>query len=168
MSYIVPALIFALIVWALIKKVDLYASFVKGASEALPLILNILPYVATMMIALSVARNTGALDAIVNFIAPGFEAVGMDKAIVPLFVLRPFSGNGALALLNDVFRTAGVDSVTGMAASNMLGSTETIFYTIALYFGSVKINKTRHSIPVALISGAVGAAAAIILTPFFM
>ncbi len=161
-------MLLALILWALRKKVDLYSSFVNGASEALPLLLNILPYMAAMMIALNLARTSGALDAVVNLAAPALEYIGVDKALIPLFVLRPFSGSASMALLNDVFKTAGVDSPAGMAASNMLGSTETIFYTIALYFGSVGITKTRHSVPVALISGLVGAIAALILTPFFM
>ncbi|MBQ9833234.1 MAG: spore maturation protein [Clostridia bacterium] len=168
MSYILPLLLFFLIIWALRKKVDVYSSFVEGAMESLPLLAKILPAMTAMMLALALARTTGVIDALVSLTVPLLKFLGIDETLVPMLVLRPFSGNASLALLNDVFNTSGVDSLSGVTASNMLGSTETIFYTVALYFGSVGITKTRYSIPVALISGLVGAIAAILLTPLFM
>ena len=86
----------------------------------------------------------------------------MPPELVPLFVLRPFSGSAGLALLQDVYAQYGPDGFLGYAASVMLGSTETIFYTLALYFGSVKVTKSRHALPVSLAAGVVGAAAAIV------
>lgn len=168
MNYLLPLLIFVLILWALYKKVDVYSSFVNGAMESLPLIAKILPAMAAMMLALTLAKNAGVIDFLVKLLSPLLRLLGIDESLVPLLVLRPFSGSAALALLNDVFNTSGVDSLAGVTASNMLGSTETIFYTVALYFGSIGITKTRYSIPVALISGLVGAIAAITLTPLFM
>lgn len=162
MDYIMPALIGALIIYALIKRVNVYEAFVAGATEALPLMAQIAPYMAAMMAALGVLRSTGALDAMINFISPALSAIGMPAELVPLFVLRPFSGSAATALLNDVFVSYGPDGYIGLAASLMLGSTETIFYTVALYFGSVNVRKTRGAIPAALISGVAGAWAALI------
>ena len=162
MSYLIPVLILALLIYAYLKKTDVYGAFITGAKEALPMLLQVLPPMAAMMAALTVLRASGALAAFVNFVAPVFEAVGLKRALVPLFVLRPFSGSASMALLKDVFDTYGVDSFSGYAASVMLGSTETIFYTIALYFGAVGVTKTRYTIPVALFAGVVGTAAALL------
>jgi len=162
MSYIMPALILALLVWALIKKVNIYESFVEGAKEAFPTIKRILPYMASMLIAMTVFRASGAMTYLTIALSPLTSLMGMPTELVPLFALRPFSGNAAYALLRDVLFTHGADSFLGVAASLILGSTETIFYTVALYYGSIKVTKTRVSIPVALISGVVGTVAALI------
>ena len=162
MSYLVPVLILALLIYAYLKKTDVYGAFIAGAKEAFPMLLQVLPPMAAMMAALTVLRASGALEALVNFAAPAFEAVGLKRELVPLFVLRPFSGSASMALLKDVYDNYGVDSFSGYAASVMLGSTETIFYTIALYFGAVGVTKTRYTLPVALFAGVVGTAAALL------
>lgn len=162
MTYILPVLILALLLYALAKGVNVYEAFVRGAAEALPLLLRILPYMAAMMADLAVFRQSGALEALVARAAPACRALGLPPELLPLFVLRPFSGNGAVALLQDVYTQYGPDGFLGYAASVMLGSTETIFYTISLYFGSVQIYKTRHALPVSLAAGVVGAAAALV------
>ncbi len=163
-ALILPALIFLLIIWALFKRVNVYDAFVRGAADSLPMLVQILPFMAAMLIALNIFRASGALNVLVQACAPALEAIGMPAELTPLFVLRPFSGSAALALLQDVFNNYGVDSMTGLIASVMVGSTETIFYTVALYYGSVKVLKTRHSVPVALISGLAGAVAAVLLS----
>lgn len=162
MSYLVPALILALLIYGYAKKADVYGAFVAGAKEALPMLLKVLPSMAAMMAALSCLRASGALAAFIDFAAPAFEAVGLKRDLVPLFVLRPFSGSASMALLKDVYDTAGVDSFSGYAASVMLGSTETIFYTIVLYFGAAGVTKTRYTVPVALFASVVGVAAALL------
>lgn len=167
MEYIVPALILALIIISFFRGNGIYEAFIRGAKQALPMLLNVLPYMAAMLCALNLFRVSGALGALVELTSPAMEAVGIPGELTPLIVLRPFSGGAALALLEDVFQTIGVDSYGGIMASIMLGSTETIFYTVALYFGSINIKKTRHSIPVALISGVLGIAASVILTNIF-
>lgn len=164
MSYILPGLILALLIYAYIKGVDVYSAFISGASEALPLIGKILPTMAAMMIALAIFRHSGAMSRFTGLISPICQAVGMPEELAPLFVLRPFSGSAAMALLQDVYSSCGADSFLGCAASVMLGSTETIFYTVSLYLGSVGITKPRHSVAAALIASVAGAAAALVFT----
>ena len=163
MSYILPTLILSLIVYSLVKGVDIYSAFVEGAKEAIPLILSILPYMAAMLTAMRLIRASGVLDGFSALISPVLSRIGMPAELVPMFVIRPFSGSASAALLADVFDRCGTDSYAGVAASIMLGSTETIFYTVALYFGSVNVQRTRYVIPVALICNAVGGAAALLL-----
>lgn len=160
MSYIMPAMILLLLGYALYKRVNVYEAFTRGAQEALPLLVQVLPFMAAMMIAMNLFRSSGALAAFIRWIEPLLSKLGIPAELVPLLVLRPFSGSAAIALLQDVFTNHGVDSFAGLAASLMLGSTETIFYTVALYFGSVGVRKTRVTIAVALLSGVVGAVAA--------
>ncbi len=160
MSYIMPLMILLLLGYALYKRVNIYDAFTRGAQEALPLLVQVLPFMAAMMIAMNLFRSSGALSAFIRWIEPLLSKLGIPAELVPLLVLRPFSGSAAIALLQDVFTNHGVDSFAGLAASLMLGSTETIFYTVALYFGSIGVRKTRITIAVALLSGVVGAVAA--------
>ena len=159
MSYILPLMILGLIIYALIKRVDVYSAFTEGAAEALPMLIKILPYMAGMLAAIQALRASGALELMLGALSPAFNAMGLPAELAPLFILRPFSGSAALSLLGDVLTTYGPDTFTGVAASIMLGSTETIFYTIALYFGTVGIRRTRA----AFISSVIGTAAAIVL-----
>ena len=162
MSYVLPGLILLLIGFALYKRVNIYEAFTEGAKQALPLMGQILPFMAAMLIAMNLFRTSGALGVVIGWVEPVFDRIGFPGELVPLMVLRPFSGNAAVALLQDVFANYGPDSFLGLAASLMLGSTETIFYTVALYFGSIGVRKTRITIAVALLSGLVGAGAALL------
>ena len=164
MSYILPCLILALLIYGYAKKTDVYSAFISGASEALPMLIKILPTMTAMMIALSIFRESGAMEAFTSAISPACEAVGMPKELAPLFVLRPFSGGAAMALLQDVYNAYGADSRLGCAASVMLGSTETIFYTVSMYLGSIGVTNPRHSVAAALIAAVAGAAAALVFT----
>lgn len=163
MKYLLPVLIVLLILYALYKKVNVYEAFAAGAKEALPLLVSLLPYMAAMLSAIELLRASGVLDALLDAAAPAFSAIGFPAELLPLFTLRAFSGSAAAALLQDVFSAHGPDSFLGMAASLLLGSTETVFYSAALYFGSVNVEKTRTAVPAALLSTTVGAAAAIFL-----
>lgn len=164
MSYILPGLILALLIYGYAKGTDVYTAFISGASEALPMLIKILPTMTAMMIALSIFRESGAMDSFTGFLSPACEAVGMPGELAPLFVLRPFSGGAAMALLQDVYAAYGADSRLGCAASVMLGSTETIFYTVSMYLGSIGVTKPRHSVAAALIAAVAGAAAALVFT----
>lgn len=162
-AYILPVGIALLFAYAASKGSNVYDAFVRGASQSLPTLKKVLPCMAAMLIAINVFRVSGALDFLTKLASPVFEAVLIPKELAPLILLRPFSGSAALALLADTFSRCGVDSFIGLCASLLVGSTETIFYTVALYFGAAGISKPRYSVAVALISGAVSIAASMAL-----
>ncbi|MBR3381476.1 MAG: spore maturation protein [Clostridia bacterium] len=159
----IPLLICALIIFALMKKVNIYKAFTRGAKEALPRLFSMLPYLAAMLCAIEVFRSSGALGLLTRALSPAAEGIGLPPELLPVILLRPFSGSAALALLKDTLTEHGADGYVGRAASVIVGSTETVFYTVALYFGAVNVTRTRHAIPAALIAGAVGAAAGLLL-----
>ena len=146
----VAVLILALLLYAAIRRVNVFEAFRAGAARALPLMKTILPTLAVFSAATSLFRASGAADALHALLAPVLNALGVDPALVPLLLVRPFSGSAAVGALTDVFTRYGPDSRVGLTASVLLGSSETIFYTLALYFGSVGIKKTRFTVPVAL------------------
>ena len=160
MSLILPGLIVLLLIYAYIKKADVYSAFISGALEALPMLYKTLPSMCAMMAALSILRKSGAMEAFTGAVSPALQKAGM---LVPLFLLRPFSGSAALAILRDIFDTCGADSFVGVAASVMLGSTETVFYTVSVYLGSAGVTKPRYCIAASLGAAIVGAASALVL-----
>ena len=115
MSYILPLMILGLIIYALIKRVDVYSAFTEGAAEALPMLIKILPYMAGMLAAIQALRASGALELMLGALSPAFNAMGLPAELAPLFILRPFSGSAALSLLGDVLTTYGPDTFTGVA-----------------------------------------------------
>lgn len=163
MQLIIPVLLALLVVSSVFSGSCVYDSFVNGAKKSLPVLFSILPFMAAMLCALNIFRDSGALALVTKLIAPLLNLCGIPSDLATLVILRPFSGSAAIALLNDVYLNSGVDSYSGYLASIMLGSTETIFYTVALYFGAINVKKTRHAVPTALISGIIGIAASIIL-----
>lgn len=159
-----PCGIAAVFLYALLKKVNVYKAFIDGAKEALPQLAGILPALCAMMTAIEVLRASGLMDAIITAAAPVTGALGIRSELMPIILLRPFSGSAALGLLRDTLETCGADSAAGRTASVIVGSTETVFYTTAVYFGAANVTKTRHAVPAALIAGAVGTIAGILLT----
>ncbi len=155
-SAIVPTFIVLVVIYGLVKRVDVYDAFVEGAKEGLHVAARILPYMAAMFLAIGMISQSGGFDLLTKAIDKPAEAIGVPTEVLPIFLVRPFSGSAAMAVLADLFARVGPDSFTGRLGSTMMGSSETIFYTTALYFGSVKIKKTRWAIPVALCSEVVG------------
>ncbi len=154
-TLIIPLLAAVVVVYAVIKRVDVYEAFVEGAMQALPLLYRVLPYMAAMLVVIQLLRVSGAMEALVTVIEAPLAAIGMPPELLPMALLRPLSGSAALAIVADIFKNYGVDSLLGLMAATMMGSSETIFYTLALYFGSVGIQKTRFTLPVALIASLV-------------
>lgn len=164
MSLILPGLIALLLIYAYIKKADVYSAFISGALEALPMLYKTLPSMCAMMAALSILRKSGAMEAFTGAVSPALQKAGMPGELVPLFLLRPFSGSAPpSAILRDIFDTCGADSFVGVAASVMLGSTETVFYTVSVYLGSAGVTKPRYCIAASLGAAIVGAASALVL-----
>ena len=151
-SLLIPlTFLFALIV-GIIKKVDIYSAFVNGVKDSLKTALNIFPAIVTLMIAIGIFRTSGLLDFTTGLFSPILNFINVPKEILPIAILRPMSGSGGLAMLTDIIKNYGPDSKIGVMASVICGSTETTFYTVAVYFGSVGITNVRHTIKCALLA----------------
>ena len=145
------ALILAsLALYGALRGVDVFAAMTEGIADGLRVLLRIFPAVAALLTAVYALRASGALDALTGLLAPAFRLLGIPAETAPLVLLRPISGSGALAVAGDIMARYGPDSLAGRTAAVMLGSTETTFYVIAVYFGAAGVKKTRWAIPAAL------------------
>ena len=153
-TLIVPVLLAFTACFAARKRVDVYAALTKGAEEGLAVLLHILPTLIALLSAVYMLRASGATEALGAFLAPALDALGIPAETAPLLFIRPISGSGALAVGSEIMRTHGVDSYIGRVAAVMLGSSETTFYTVAVYYGAAGITKTRYTIPAALCADA--------------
>ncbi|HIS65939.1 MAG TPA: spore maturation protein [Candidatus Scatomorpha merdipullorum] len=140
----------ALALYGALRGVDVFAAMTEGIAEGLRVLLRIFPAVAALLTAVYALRASGALDALTGLLAPVFRLLGIPVETAPLVLLRPISGSGALAVAGDIMARYGPDSLAGRTAAVMLGSTETTFYVIAVYFGAAGVKKTRWAIPAAL------------------
>ncbi|MEA4941069.1 Spore maturation protein B [bioreactor metagenome] len=155
-AMVVPGLLAGTAIIALWRRVDVYSALTAGAGEGLTVLLRIVPALVGLLTAVAMFRASGAMDWLSGLCAPLLERVGIPAELTPLMLIRPISGSGALAVGSEVMKTCGPDSYTGRVAAVMLGSTETTFYTIAVYFGAAGITRTRHTIPAALTADLVG------------
>ena len=155
-SLVIPGLLAAVAVWGTARRVDVYGALSTGAAQGLRVTVQIFPALLGLMTAVSMLRASGALEWLTALCAPALEMLGIPPELMPLMLIRPISGGGALAVGSDLIQSCGPDSYPGRVAAVMLGSTETTFYTIAFYFGSAGIHKTRHTIPAALAADLTG------------
>lgn len=155
-SLVVPLLLSLTATYALWKKVDVYGALTDGAAEGLNILLRIAPALVGLLTAVSMFRASGAMEWISGLCAPVLSHLGIPAELTPLMLIRPVSGGGALAVGSELMQTHGPDSYIGRVAAVMLGSTETTFYTIAVYFGAAGISRTRHTIPAALVADLTG------------
>ena len=149
---IVPFMVSIILIHGYIKGVDIYNAFIEGAAEGLKTVIKIMPYLIAIFIAIGIFRGSSALDMFTDLLSPVTELLGIPKEILPLILIRPISGSGALGIVKDIIAHHGPDSFLGVVASVMMGSSETIFYTVALYFGSVGVEDYRHTLKAALLS----------------
>lgn len=154
-ALLVPALLCFTACFASARGVDVYAALTSGAAEGLNVLLRILPSLVALLSAVCMLRASGALEALSALLAPLLSALGIPSEVAPLLFIRPISGSGALAVGSEIMQVYGVDSYIGRVAAVMLGSSETTFYTVAVYYGSAGITKTRYTIPAALCADAV-------------
>lgn len=166
-SFIIPALLAGVAVCGLGRKVDVYDALTHGAEEGLNVLLHIVPSLVGLLTAVAMFRASGAMEWLSGLCAPVLQLFGIPVETVPLMLIRPVSGGGALAVATELLSTAGPDSYAGRVAAVMLGSTETTFYTIAIYFGSAGIRKTRHTVPAALAADLTGFLAAALTVRLF-
>ena len=159
-AYLVPLLLAFTALFGLWKRVNVYDALSLGAREGLDILLGILPNLVGLMTAVYMLRASGLMDALGGLMAPALVRLGIPPETAALLFIRPVSGSGALAVGSELMASHGPDSYVGRGAAVMLGSTETTFYTIAVYFGSAGIRKTRYAIPAALIADLAGFMAA--------
>ena len=159
-SLVIPVLLAGVAVCGMGRRVDVYGALTHGAEEGLTVLLRVIPALVGLLTAVSMFRASGAMEWLSGLFAPLLERIGIPPETAPLMLVRPVSGNGALAVASDLMNTYGPDSYVGRVAAVMLGSTETTFYTVAVYFGAAGIRKTRYAIPAALTADAVGFLAA--------
>lgn len=155
-DYIVPMLLLVLCIIALRKRENAYDLLLSGATEGLQLLVSILPTLILLLTAVTMLRQSGGIEILSNFLAPVFRIFGIPSETAILVLVRPISGSAALAIGADLMAQYGVDSPIGRTVAIMLGSTETTFYTISVYFGAAGIQKTRYCIPAALIADLTG------------
>lgn len=156
MDYIIPVILLLVSALALRKKENTYDLLLSGAADGLKLLLSLIPTLILLLTAVTMLRASGAVEAISRFLAPVFGFCGIPPETAILVLIRPISGSAALAVGAELMAQYGVDSVIGRTVAVMLGSTETTFYTISVYFGAAGIKKTRFAIPAALAADFVG------------
>lgn len=168
MEAVIPAIAAFLCVYGLIKRVNVFESFVEGVKEGIQTVVFIAPTMIALIVAVGMLRASGALDFIAGLIRPAAEAVGFPPELVPMGLLRPVSGSGATAILNGIYDSFGPDSFVGRCASVTAGSTETTFYAITMYYGAAGIKNIRHTLISALLADLTAIIMSVITVNLFM
>ncbi len=159
----IPLILFLIIGFGFFKKVKIYEAFVEGAKGGFEVAIKIIPFLVAILVAIGMFRASGAMDFFVKIISPLTNLIGMPAEALPVALMRPLSGSGSLGLVTEIMKTHGPDSFLGRLVSTMYGSTETTFYVLAVYFGSVGIKKTRHAVAAGLLADAAGLLAALFI-----
>jgi spore maturation protein B len=159
----IPLVIVFIPLYAAFKKVPVYESFTEGAKEGFDTAVKIIPHLVGMMVAISVFRASGAMDAMLGLVRPFFQYIGIPSEVLPLAILRPITGAGSLAFTTDLMSQFGPDSMIGRIASTVQGSTDTTLYVLTVYFGAIGIRKSRYALKVGLLSDMAGFVAAIVI-----
>ncbi len=159
----IPLIIFYIVISGLIQKQNIYEDFIHGAEDGFHTVIKIMPTLIGLMTAVGILRASGLLDAISSFFASLIGKEWIPAEIIPVFVVRLFSNSAATGLALDIFKKFGTDSMLGLAVSIMLSSTETVFYTMSVYYMSVKVKKTRWTLAGALLATVAGTVTGIIL-----
>ncbi len=162
-SWSIPIIIFIIISYGIIKKEKIYDLFAEGAADGIKTVVKIFPYLLAMLIAINIFRSSGALEILVEALKPISNRFNIPDQVMPLMFLRPLSGSGALSYTDQLLKIYGADSFIGKLASTIQGSTETTFYILAVYFGSIGIKKYRYAITVGLIADLAGFFAAVFI-----
>ncbi len=169
-AFIILTIIVVFVTMALRKKVNVYNSFIEGGKEGFKVAVGIIPYLVSMLVAISMFRASGAMDYLTDGIRYMIEILGINADFVPALptaLMKPLSGSGARGMMVETMQQYGADSFVGRLSCIIQGSTDTTFYIIAVYFGSVKISNTRYAVTVGLIADLIGIVAAILLGYFF-
>lgn len=166
---IIPIIVLSIITYGMIKGKKVYEWFIEGAKDGLKVCLNIFPYLLAMLVAVNIFREANLLDIVNNLISPIAGLIDLPKEIIPLVLVKPLSGSGAIGVLTDILSNYGADTRIGLIASVIMGTTETIFYTVTVYYGAVQIKKIRHTVWVAILADITAIIASVfIVTRFLM
>ena len=165
-STAIPIVIAIIIIYGLLEKNKVYDTFIEGAKEGMEIVVKLFPTLIGIFIAIGALRSSGVLDFFTNFISPLTNILKIPSEIMPLAIVRPISGSASTAVATDIMKSFGVDSQIGLIASTIMGSTETTFYTIAIYTSCVEIKKTRFVLAAALIGDIVGTLASVVIWRF--
>jgi spore maturation protein B len=157
----IPLLVVVILLFGWIKKVKLYETFIEGAKEGFQVGVRIIPYLVAMLAAIGIFRTSGAMDILSTLISPLTNLIGMPPETLPMALVRPLSGSGALGVMSETISHYGPDSLIGRMTAVMMGSGETTFYVLALYFGSVGISRSRQAVPAGIIADIAGILASI-------
>ncbi len=161
--WILPALISGLVLFGWARGVRVYESVVEGAKEGFQVAVRIIPYLVAILVAIGMFRASGGLELLAQAIGPLTNLIGMPAEALPVALVRPLSGTAALGVMTEIMKAHGPDSFTGYMVSTFYGSTETTFYVLAVYFGSISIKKTRHALPACLTADVTGILAAVLI-----
>lgn len=167
-NFIMPLLIFYIVLSGILRKQNIYDDFVKGAADGFQTVIRILPTLVGLMMAVGILRASGFLDFIAGIFGIFTERIGFPSQLVPLAIVKMFSSSAASGLVLDIFKEYGPDSRLGLITSIMMSCTETIFYTMSVYFMTAKVTKTRYTLAGALVATLSGIAASVIIVNFIM
>lgn len=160
---IIPLIIFFVVGYGVVSGIKVYEVFLKGAKDGLKVVVEIVPTLVGLMMAVGILRASGFFDMLGRLLGPFTELLGLPAQIIPLLIIKMFSSSAATGLVLDIFKTSGPDSYVGMLTSILMSCTETIFYTMSVYFLAAKVTKTRYTLAGALLSTLVGTIASVIL-----
>lgn len=166
-NLIIPAMVLFIIIYGLKKKVNVYDEFLTGASESFEMIMKIFPCLLAMILGVNIFLESGIINLIYDVLKPLFNIIKVPIETLPMMIMRPISGTSTLAILNNLFEQFGPDSLIGRLASIIQGSTDTTFYVLTLYFGSIGIKKIKYALWAGLFADLIGIIASIIVTSFF-
>lgn len=161
---IIPLIVGFVTLYGIAKGVKVYECFVEGAKDGISICIRIFPYLLAMLVAVGVFRASGSLDFFTSFMAPIVKIIGLPKEIVPLIFIKPLSGSGAMGVFTDILKRYGADTFIGLTASIIMGTTETIFYTLTVYYGAVGVKKIRHTLWAAILADLTAIIMAVTLT----
>ncbi len=162
-AFILPLMVAVILLLGAFRRTGLFEPFSEGAKEGLQAAVRVLPSLVAMLAAIELFTVSGAMDFLVRALMPVARTLGVPESIWPIALVRPLSGSAALAMLSDLYAAKGPDSLEGWIASALMGSSETIFYTLAVYLGAVKVKGSRYAPVAALIAGAVGLFASVMI-----
>lgn len=165
---IIPIILVVIITYGMFKGRKVYEWFIEGAKEGLKVCLNIFPYLLAMIVAVNIFREASLLNLLNKLVAPLSNLIDLPKEVVPLVLIKPLSGSGAMGIFTDILKNYGADTTIGLIASVIMGTTETIFYTVTVYFGAVKIKKIRHTVWAAVMADFTAIIMAILMVKLFI